>query len=154
MKTRLLCACFMTLACSDDPPVVVFVAGEGFHETLHISTGAGMSPVIGVNEPLTLHARRTSGPWAAIPRAELQDEPCWQGSPPPQVEPEVADNVRWLVKPDTAAARFNIRYRTDHSREVRFSRPGVYSVTAQSNVSCSVPASVDTLIITVIDNKQ
>jgi hypothetical protein len=143
----------MTLACSGDPPVV-FVAGEGFRETIQISTGAGMSPAIGVNQPLTLHARRTSGPWAAIPRGELQGEQCWWSAAPPAVEPEVADNVRWLVKPDSAAALFNIRYRTDRTREVRFSKPGVYSLTAQSNVSCSVPAFVDTLMIRVIDTQQ
>jgi hypothetical protein len=143
----------MTLACSGDPPVV-FVAGEGFRETLQISTGAGMSPVIGVNQPLTLHARRTSGPWAAIPRGELQGEQCWWGAAPQEIEPEVADNVRWLVKPDSAAALFNIRYRTNRTRDVRFSKPGVYSLTAQSNVSCSVPAFVDTLMIRVIDTQQ
>jgi hypothetical protein len=141
----------VTLACSGDPPVV-FVAGEGFRETISISTGAGMAPVIGVNESLTLHAHRAAGPWAAIPRDELQGEQCWWGAVPPEVEPEVADNVRWLVQPDSAAARFNIRYRTDRTREVRFSEPGVYSLTAQSNVSCSAPASVDTLVIRVIDN--
>lgn len=153
MKTRVLCACFMTLACSGDPPVV-FVAGEGFEETLQISTGAGASPVITVNEPLILHARRTSGPWAAIPRGEAPGEGCWWGAAPPEIEPEVADNVRWSVKPDSAAALFNIRYRTDRTREVRFSKPGVYSVTAQSSLSCGVSALVDTLMIRVVGIEQ
>ena len=146
-RTTLLCV--MALACSRDPPVV-YVPGEAFHESLHISTGRGTSPVVGVDEPLTLHARRTSGPWVPRPRADVHGDVCWSRSPPPEVEHEVADNVRWLVNPDSVAV-FNIRYRPDRTREVRFSKPGVYSLTAHSSTSCVIPASADTIAIRVID---
>lgn len=154
IRVRVLCAFLSTLGCSGGPPVVVYLPGEEFQETLWISTGAGVSPVIQVNEPLTLHARRIAGPWVEIPGIELEAGQCWWGAAPPESEPEVADNVRWLVDPDSAAAVFNVQFRSDHTREVRFSKPGIYHLTAYSNVSCIAPASVDTLTVRVIDHKQ
>jgi hypothetical protein len=150
MKTPLFAVCFSLLACSDDPPIL-YVPGEQFRETVQISTGGGASPIIGVDEPLTLHARRTAGPWIAIPRAELGDRRCPWNVAPPEVEAEVADNVRWLVQPDSASAVFNLKISKDHTRNVRFSKPGIYRLTAHSNVSCTVPAAVDTLVVKVIE---
>ncbi len=141
--------CLAVFGCSADPPVV-YIPGKDLREALQISTGGGTSPVIGVNEPLTLHARRTSGPWVEIRREELQDQPCWQGSIPAEVESEVADNVKWLVRPDSSVAAFNVQYRPDHTREVRFFKPGVYALTAHSNMSCTEAAEVDTLNIKVV----
>lgn len=154
MSVRVFCALLMTLGCSGGPPAVVYVPGDEFKETVWISTGAGASPVVHVNAPLTLHARRNAGPWVEIPGIELKAGQCWWGSTPPEFEPEVADNVRWLVDPDSTAAVFNVQFRSDHTREVRFSRPGVYQLTAYSNVSCAAPATVDTLTVRVINHQQ
>lgn len=151
MKTPLFALCLSLFACSSEP-AVVYVPGDKFRETVQLSTGGGASPTIRVHEPLTLHARRTSGPWMAIQRAELRGRRCWWGAAPPEVEAEVADNVRWLVQPDSSSAVFNLEIRNDHTRNVRFSRPGVYRLTAHSNVSCTVPAAVDTLVIKVIES--
>lgn len=142
----------MMLACSDEPRIV-YVPGETFRESLQISTGLGTAPTIGVNEPLTLRARRTSGPWVQRSRADVPDVKCSWGAAPPEVEHEVADNIRWLVDPDSVAV-FNVEFRPDHTREVRFSRPGVYRVTARSSTSCVIPASADTIVIRVISRSE
>ena len=109
--------------------------------------------MIGVNEPLTLHARRTSGPWVQKSRVDVQDEGCWWRSAPPEVEHEVAANVRWLVNPDSIAS-FNVRFRPDHTREVRFSKPGVYRLTARSSATCNIPGSADSIVVRVVGQSR
>lgn len=148
MRPGSLSACLLLVACSGEP-ALVFVPGAGFRESLEISTGLGTSPVIRVGEPLILHARRSSGPWVATRSADVQKRQCRLASPPPEVEPEVADNIRWQVDPDSGAV-FNVQYREDRTREVRFTRPGAYNLTAHSSISCINPALVDTLVIRVI----
>ncbi len=150
MRAKTTLVCLLALACQRDPSVV-FVPGDGFRESLEISTELGADPVIGVDEPLTLHARRTSGPWQEVPRTDLLRPGCWWAVPPDRVEPEVADNVTWRVRPDSVAA-FNIGFRPDRTREVRFPTPGVYDLTAQSAVSCLGLATVDTLTIRVVND--
>ncbi|MGH7469093.1 MAG: hypothetical protein ACRENP_14145 [Longimicrobiales bacterium] len=62
---------------------------------------------------------------------------------------EVADNLRWLVEP-AGAASFNAGIRNDHIREVRFSRVGVYSVSAQSAAWCAPSYGGNTLTVEVV----
>jgi len=127
-----------------------FVAGPGYVETIEVTTDLGPTPTLTVGAPLVLRARRTSGPWA---QADLNtvSSSCWWGAPPPSVEPEVADNIRWISSPE-AAARFNTDIRSDHTREVRFSDPGTYVLEARSTLTCWEHTAVDSITVQVVPN--
>ena len=127
-----------------------FVAGEGATETIEISTDRGPTPSLMVGEPLVLHARRTSGPWVETHR-EAVAGPCWWGAPPPSVEPEVADNIRWIADPSDAA-RFNLDVRSDHAWVFRFSEPGTYVLEARSALTCS-DFTVDSLTVQFVHSR-
>jgi hypothetical protein len=135
------------VACSAEP-AVLFVPGDGFVEVIEATTDRGASPVLGVGEPLVLSVRRTAGPWRTIDVAALGENQCAWGAEPPSLEPEVSDNVRWIAMPADPAS-FNVAYRQDHTREVRFSLPGEYVLAAQSDVDCDGVDAVDTLRIVV-----
>jgi hypothetical protein len=134
-------------ACTPEPSEV-FVPGPAFHQSIQLTTARGDSATVRVGEPLLLHARRSTGPWVLTPRRRLAPDACWMRSPPPEVEAEVADNVRWLVEP-AGTASFNLGIRADHAREVRFSSAGVYRLTAQSAGWCAPRFGGDTLTIVV-----
>jgi hypothetical protein len=68
---------------------------------------------------------------------------------PPDIEPEVAGNLRWLVEPP-GLATFNVELRLDQTREVRFSEPGVYRLSAESSVWCTEPYGGNTLTVEVV----
>jgi hypothetical protein len=75
-----------------------------------------------------------------VQRAALAADACWVAQPPGE-EPEVSDNLRWITEPE-GAATFNVSYRSDHTREVRFSAPGQYRLRARSSLWCKpVPES-------------
>jgi hypothetical protein len=135
------------LACSAEP-AVLFVAGGGFAEVIEATTDGGGSPVLRVGEALVLRARRSAGPWRAIDPATLGEGVCAWGEEPPSVEPEVADNLRWIATP-AEPATFNVTYRQDHTREVRFSAPGEYVLVGQSDVDCDGIDAVDSLRVVV-----
>jgi hypothetical protein len=127
-----------------------FIAGQGYAETIEISTHLGPTPVLTVGAPLVLHARRTSGPWVQADLTTVSSS-CWWAAPPPSVEPEVADNIRWISSPE-APARFNLDLRPDRTREVRFSEPGTYVLEARSTLTCWEHAAVDSLVVQVVPN--
>ena len=142
-----LAALLSALACSSEP-AVLFVAGDGFVEVIEAATDRGESPVLRVGEPLVLRARRSAGPWRPIDVAALGEGVCAWGEEPPPVEPEVADNLRWIATP-AEPATFNIAYRQDHTREVRFAAPGEYVLVGQSDVDCDGIDAVDSLRVVV-----
>ena len=142
-------AALLSVACSQEPSEV-FVPGPSFTQSIHVSTARGERATVRVEEPLVLHARRHSGPWVAAERASLPPGSCWLVSPPPDLEAEVAGSLKWLVEPPEAAA-FNIELRLDSTREVRFSAPGVYEISAQSSAWCTDPYGGNTLIVEVVD---
>jgi hypothetical protein len=125
-----------------------FVAGPGYVETIEISTDRGSAPTLTVGAPLILRARRTSGPWVAAD-PDTVGSSCWWGVPPPPVEPEVADNIRWVSSPD-APARFNLAVRADRTREVRFSEPGTYVLEARSTLTCGEHTAGDSILVQVV----
>lgn len=143
-------AAFALLAaggCSSPEPLRVFVPGPGFRHVVRISTARGDAPQVAVGQALVLSAVRRSGPWVAALRHTLPADACWVGQPLDE-EPEVSDNLRWIAEPD-GAATFNVTYRHDHTREVRFSAPGTYRLRAQSSISCSRAQESNTITILV-----
>jgi hypothetical protein len=123
------------VGCSPEPgPEQVFVPGATFSQEVRISSSQGDEPRVTVGQPLVLHAVRKSGPWVPAQRKALAADACWVAQPPGE-EAEVSDNLRWIAEPDEAAT-FNVVYRQDHTREVRFSAPGTYRLRASSSLWC------------------
>ena len=147
-KSSVVLAVLLTAACSREPSEV-FVPGPSFSQSIRLSTAQGERATVRVEQPLILHAQRTSGPWIAAERASLPPDACWLVSPPADTEPEVAGNLRWLVEPPDSAT-FNVQLRLDQTREVRFSRPGVYQLSAQSSAWCTQPYDGNNLTVSVV----
>lgn len=139
----LICGCSAALE-----PENVFVPGPSFRQQVRISSAQGNAPRVAVGEPLVLHAVRTSGPWVSAPRKGLAAEACWVAQPPGE-EAEVSDNLRWITEPD-GPATFNVIYRPDHTREVRFSAPGQYRLRATSALWCRPPYESNAMTVTVL----
>jgi hypothetical protein len=131
-----LAAIGLAAAC-ESAPTRVYVPDGPSEVTLII--GASTRDVA-VGQPVVLHAERFSrGRWTQVDRATLADGQCWMAQPPPARELEVADNVHWRVTPQVPA-RFNTAFRSDHTREVTFSRAGTYTVEASTAVWCGAAA--------------
>lgn len=92
-------------------------------------------------------AERRTGPWRAISRDSANLDECWWRGPPPEREPEVAANVRWHVQPSDSVT-FNLPMPPDFDRTVRFARPGVYLLWAESH-GCPTKLFSDTLTVRV-----
>jgi hypothetical protein len=149
MRRAILAAAFVS-GCSAAPePEQVFVPGPSFGQEVLISSSRGTTPRVAVGEPLVLHAVRHSGPWVPARRKDLPADACWVAQPPPGEEAEVADNLRWIAEPD-GAATFNVAYRMDHTREVRFSAPGEYRLRAIGTFHCTPPCESDTITVSVL----
>jgi hypothetical protein len=136
-----------TVACSPELPARVVVPGDGYAESIEVSTGQGDSARVAVGAPLLLHAVRRSGPWVEVDRTSLPPDGCWWRSAPDAVEGEAAGSLRWFAEP-AGDAEFG-GFRTDFARDVRFSAPGRYLLWAESGGWCSEPYSGDTLVVDV-----
>jgi hypothetical protein len=143
-----IAALHLLAACTAEPSEV-FIPGPAFQQSIRLSTAQGERGTVAAGEPLVLLAERRTGPWVAAARSSLAAGACWLAAAPPQIEPEVADNVRWFVEPEGSAS-FNVEYRSDRTRQVRFSRAGSYRLTAQSAASCAPPFSGNTLRVEVV----
>ena len=104
-------------------PDEVYVPADAFRSRIEATTPQGRSATVRAGEWLTLSVSRTSGPWVRVRRTALAPESCWLAPAPPDHEAQVADNVRWTAAPN-GAAEFDVGLREDHSRRVRFARPG------------------------------
>ena len=110
----------LALAACDRPPDRVFVPGKPFRHVVEVRTAKGDAAEVLVGEWLTLHARRTTGPWVEVERKTLGPEGCWVAPAPAPQEEEVADDLTWTALP-AGAGRFNLEIAPDHTRRVRFS---------------------------------
>jgi hypothetical protein len=152
-KSVLLSAiCFLLLAgflpsCSEPPPPSeVYIPGDHFSVEVSVSIS---STRVSVDEPLILHGERRSSGFIAVPLVDVPEGVQWWRSEPPAFEEEVAGNLRWVVKPESFA-RFNTDFRADLTREVKFSQPGTYTLSATSNTYGPEPVLSDQLIVTVV----
>lgn len=154
VPSNALLGCVLTIALGAsgcrDAPSTVYVRAPSYEEGLHLMTSHGKIARSRVGEPVVLHAQRRSGPWFAVPESDLEPGQCSVSILPPQLEAEVAGEVRWLVEPEGHAS-FNTDLRTDGSRTVTFDAPGVYTMTAESSASCGDPFYGDTLTIEVVE---
>jgi membrane-bound lytic murein transglycosylase MltF len=125
------------VGCSREPKTV-WVPGDGYRESIEVTTEQGEIATLDVDEELVLHVSRRTGPWVEVDRSSLEDDACRLVRPPEPVEHEVADNVKWTADPADGAT-FNIGLRDDHTRTVRFDREDVYTLTATSASWCFEP---------------
>ena len=148
-RSFLLPLAVLGASCSENVPAHVVIPGESFSQSIVASSDQGDTAHVRVNEWLTLRAIRTSGPWIHVARSDLRDDTCWLTRPPPDPEPAVADNLRWIVEPEGKAV-FNLGIRPDHSRGVRFPEVGTYRLTGQSASICGDRYESNTLIVKVV----
>lgn len=120
------------LGCTEEPEFVYVLEAP---QSVSLVAYASAARVF-AGEPIVLHVqRRTSGVWKRIPMKSRAPDQCWMRRPPPESENEVADNVRWTVNPE-GIARFNIDFRSDHTRQVWFSQAGKFTLTPSTAVWC------------------
>lgn len=144
MPRALLPVVFAVAGCQDEPRFVYVPASPPVVELL-VSASA---TEVAVGAPIVLRAeRRYRGEWRQVERASLRDGQCWLGRPPPEREPEVADNLHWQASPE-GAAHFNVVYRQDRTREVTFSQAGTFLLHSTSVVYCG--DKVDARPITIV----
>ena len=136
------------LAACSSAPERVFVPGAPFKHVVEVRTTQGLAADIRVGEWLTLHGRRSTGPWIAVERKSLGPDGCWVAPPPPADEAQVADELTWTTQPE-GKAEFNLGILADHVRRVRFSAPGRYVLKASSATWCSPRAVSNELVVVV-----
>lgn len=118
--------------CKQQSPMVYVLASE---QQVTLTPSASASSVKR-GEQVVLHLqRRAVGEWKQIPRDRLTPGQCWLYTPPPEVEPEVADNVDWEVVPEEAV-QFDGVFRLDHTRVATMMRTGTVVITPFSAVRC------------------
>lgn len=139
-RSILVCTLLAALAtgCDREPEFVYVLEAP---QTVELFASASVTTVL-AGKPVVLHAqRRTSGLWKRIRMKERAPDQCWVQRPPPQSEPEVADNLHWTVVPE-GSARFNIDYRSDRTRLVTLPHAGQFTLTPTTAVWCEQGRSV------------
>lgn len=144
LSCLLLAAGFLSRS-NPPPPSTVYIPGDTFQVKVSISVSATEAKV---GEPLILYGQRRSSGFIIVPLADVPEGVQWWRSEPPALEKEVAGNLRWFVEPD-GAARFNTDFRSDLTREVRFSKPGTYMLWATSNSYGAKPVESNEIRIIV-----
>jgi hypothetical protein len=147
VRVRVIGLLMLLVACTPQPERV-FVPGTPFKHVVEVRTSQGVSADVRVGEWLTLHARRATGPWVAVERKSLGPEGCWVAPSPPEEETEVADNLSWTAHP-ASYGEFNVEILSDHTRRVRFSAPGRYSLKGSSSTWCSPKVESNELTVVV-----
>jgi hypothetical protein len=147
LSTAVAGALFILLQGCDGPPPYVYVLEAP--QSVALAASASVSTAK-AGAPFVLHASRTThGIWNRIESKNLQPDQCWMAAIPPTSEPEVADNVLWRAEP-SAGVRFNTDFRSNRTREVTVSIPGIYTFAASSGPWCEPGRTVAAPLVTVI----
>lgn len=94
-------------------------------------------------ETVVLHVeRQTTGNWQRVSRGDLKPGQCWVYRPPVQSEPEVAQNVQWVVEPE-GAVQFHTEYQMDQSRVATMMTKGAIKLTPVGKVQCEEGRTVE-----------
>ena len=119
-------------ACTEPTPEFVYVRTESVDVVVTVRAQSRVP----VNTWLPLRASRTTtGEWRRVPFSEVGPDTPWIGYVPPAKEDEVAANLRWHVEP-VEGAQFDAMAPKPvpiEQRAVRFSRPGIYRLWAESH---------------------
>jgi hypothetical protein len=146
MRILLIAPVLLLAACTSQPERV-FVPGTPFRHAVDVRTPQGTSAEVRLGEWVTLQARRETGPWKNVDRKSLGRDGCWVAPAPPPAEAEVAANLSWTTDPPDG--EFDDGLAPDHTRRVRFTKPGRYRLTATSSTPCSPKVHSNELIVIV-----
>ncbi|HKR33833.1 MAG TPA: hypothetical protein VJT10_03290 [Steroidobacteraceae bacterium] len=130
----IVCFAALTLAlgCKQQSPMVYVLASE---QEVTLTSSASASSVKQGEQVVLRVQRRAVGQWKQIPRDQLTPGQCWLYTPPPELEPEVADRMEWEVIPDRGV-EFDATFRMDHTRIAVMVVAGSYKLTPYSPVTC------------------
>jgi len=132
-------------------PEFVYVPAENYKISVEIAVPR--EAVAG--EWITLRATRKSGPWKLVKSTELAPGTKWFIKPPPELEREVADNLRWLTEPPNAA-RFDVPVYASspisHERKAIFSKPGTYRLWGHN--AYPTEAESNSIMVTVVPSDK
>ena len=128
------------------PPSRVYIPGPDASVSITVSVSSNQTAV---NEPVILYASRTTSGFVEVPFSQVPEGVRWWRRMPPAHEEEVAGNLRWIVKPE-GKARFNTDFRSDFTREVRFTEPGTYELYGVSAGYGPEPVASETIVIKVV----
>jgi hypothetical protein len=147
LRAALTMAALGLAGCSDELNSYPFVPGGGYSCTVKISLPKDAT----VQEWIPLKASRTSGPWIRVRRSDVKDEASAFPKQPPAFEDDVQANLSWFTDPP-GAARFDVATlegvkREPRSREVEFSKPGVYRIWAVTAYPTPATSNVETVTI-------
>jgi hypothetical protein len=114
-----------------------------------VLTATASAPKVQQGEKVVLHVeRKTTGKWQRVSRSELAPGQCWVYRPPVEVEPEVAQDVQWVVEPERAV-EFHTEYQMDRSRVATMMIQGTIKLTPVSKVKCEEGRSVEGSTISI-----
>jgi len=117
---------FLPMACSEPPGEEVLVPGDQFSVSLEIAVQT--EAIAG--EAFLVSAKRRSGPWKRVKRSEVRTGVMAFPTKPPELEPQVAENVFWETEP-TRSARFGTLSGCCWlPRTATFAAPGTYKIWA------------------------
>lgn len=139
----IVCATLALAAC--DSGYIPYVPGPGFTQTLQVSLELPDSGAVRAGEWVTMHAVRAAGPWV-LADSTTEDPPCERISPIAR-EDEAATKVEWLVAPREGVV-FNTPAAPLFERQIRFTRPGRYAISATSG-GCGEPFRSNTVEVVV-----
>ncbi|MFO7305395.1 MAG: hypothetical protein C0P74_007755 [Gammaproteobacteria bacterium] len=135
----------LALAACESKPKLVYVL-EGSQSVTLIPSVSSDSVAEGESVVLSVE-RRTSGNWKQVPLNEVRGR-CWVYRPPPEVEPQVADTLRWIVEPE-GAVWFPPEHRLDRTRVATMLVKGTVTLTPVSTVTCEEGRLVEGPPITI-----
>jgi hypothetical protein len=135
----------LTAGCKGQEPLVYVLASE---QQVTLTPSASATRVKR-GEQVQLHVQRRSvGEWKQIPRDQLTPGQCWLYTKPPELEPEVADNVEWQVSPERSV-QFDTTFRMDHTRIATMLQTGTIVLTPFSAVRCEKDRVVEGPSLTI-----
>ncbi len=137
----LLCAALLLsgIAGCEQKAKLVYVP-EG-PQTVTLISSASASTVQQGGTVVISVERHTGGKWKQVPLHEARGQ-CWLHRPPPQSEPQVADDVGWAIEPENSVT-FNTEYRFDHTRIATMRVKGKVTLTPVSEVPCEPDRAVE-----------
>lgn len=133
---------FLLMACSEPPGEEVFVPADDFSVSLEIVVQA--EAIAG--KPFLVSAKRRSGPWKRVRRTEIPrgTMPFAFTTKPPELEPEVAENVHWYTDPPVSGLLGSLPGCCWLPRTATFAVPGTYKIWA-----VTMPRGVKSNVVTV-----
>lgn len=136
----LMSAVFVLVAgCEQRGPFVYVLDGQ---QSVELKATAS-STKVQQGDKVVLHVeRQNQGNWQRVSRGDLKPGQCWVYRPPAQSEPEVAQNVQWVVEPE-GAVEFHTEYQMDQSRAATMMTKGTIKLTPVGKVQCEEGRTVE-----------